>query len=230
LATDVKRHLSPALLVILLSLVGGALLYALGRWDQAVDAKWELHRAAVDRALEDGKRARAREDSLRDLQLAAEVKADSLAQSASVQAAVIAELKADVDREAEISVTSSIADILPKLHMRPIGRDLYGTDSSGVRFLEGLRLESLKAFLVPPLRKHVQTLNSEIYKLRNSLIWANERADSAGARAVRFEELLREGQELMECRIMWLLPCPSRGVMFVAGVGFGVAVSALAGS
>ena len=224
-----KRWLPSALLVVILSLVGGALLYALGRWDQAVDAKWELHRAAVDRALEDGERAQAREDSLRDLQLTAEARADSAERLAGIQASAIAELQADVDREVEISVASSIADILPKLRMRPIGSDLYGTDSSGVRFLEGLRLESFEALLVPPLREHVQTLNVEIYELRNSLIWANERADSTDARALQFEELLREGRELTECRILWLVPCPSRGVMFVGGVGLGLVLAAVGG-
>jgi len=219
----VKRWLSPALLVVLLSLVGGALLYALGRWDQAVDAKWELHRAAVDRALKDGKHARAREDSLRVLQLGAEARADSAERLAQLQASAIAKLQAAVDRETEISVASSIADILPKLRMRPIGHDLYGTDSSGVRFLEQLRLESFQALLVPPLQELVREHGRERDALRDALWLANARADSAGARAVRFEELLRESQKLTSCRIAWVLPCPSRGVMFVAGLAVGAA-------
>lgn len=222
-----KRWLSPTLLVILLCLLGGGLLYALGRWDEAVDAKWELHRAAVDRALEAGERARAREDSLCDLQLAAEARAAEAERVAEIQASAITELEAEIDRETEISAAASLADILPKLRMRPIGRDLYGTDSSGVRFLEKFRLESMKAQLVSPLQEHVQTLGIEITELRNSLIWANDRANSAGARALQFEELLQEGQQLMECRILWLLPCPSRGVMFVAGVAVGAAGIAL---
>lgn len=219
-----NRWLSPALLVILLSAIGGALLYVLGRWDESIDTRWELHRAAVDRALEDAHRARAREDSLRSLQLMAHARADSAERLAGVQVSAIAELEAEVERENEISVTSSIAEILPKLHLHPIDDNLFGTDSSGVRFLEGLRRDSFRALLVSPLQEHVRTLGQEKDALREALWLANERADSAGARALQLEGLLRENQKLTSCHLdpFGLVPCPRRGLTFVAGVALGV--------
>ena len=63
----------------------------------------------------------------------------------------------------------------------------------------------------------------EVVELRRGLGFAAERADSSGARVAQLETLLREGQKLSECRILFLLPCPSRGLSFVGGVAVAAA-------
>ena len=220
--TSVSRRLSVLSPTLILALVlSGLVIYLLGRWDQSIDETWETWQRAVDQSLEAGEAYRAHQDSLKRDQEAAEARARELALRVAAQESEITALEREFARDSAASVASSIAELLPRLRLQPIERDLYATDSAGVRFLEGLRLESLKAPIVPVLREQVQSLLLRSTGLETALRLASERADSAGARVVHLEGLLGEGQKLARCHIdpFDLVPCPSRKLSFVLGVG-----------
>jgi hypothetical protein len=228
---DLKKSLAAVSVPSALVLVMGAMiLYLIGRWSQSIDTAWAAHRAAVDQALEAGKDYRVWRDSVQAQQLAAEARAAGLDSAVRRQTEALEEMKGQIARDSAASATSSIAELLEGLRLRPIGREMYGTDSAGVRFLEGLRLQALKAPLVPRLEAVRDSLQLQVEAVRQALGFASQRADSAEARAIELEGLLEEGQKLGQCRIIGFIPCPSRTVVFIGGVVIGASVTAVAAS
>jgi hypothetical protein len=217
-------------------LIGVVALYALGRWDASVDARWTAWRDHVDRQLETVKDFRARQDSLKREQEKAEARVAALDVQLADQRRALSELEGMIARDSAASADAEIVELLPRLHLKPVLginpgtlSEYFATDSAGVRFLEGLRMDALQAPLVPMLRKKVRTVRQQLTETQRALLLAGERADSADARVIILEGLLEEGRRLSECHIdpFELIPCPSRGMMFIGGAVAGVTVALL---
>jgi hypothetical protein len=206
-------------------LIGVIALYALGRWDASVDARWDAWRGHVDHQLAALERFRAGQDSLKALQEEAEARVAALGVLVTAQASEIAGYEAAVARDSAASADAEIAELLPGLRLRLIADNSFATDSIGVRFLDSLRNKALSAPLVPLLRTQVETLREQGDELRRALLLAGERADSSDARVIVLEGLLEEGRRLSTCKVARFIPCPSRGMMFLGGVLAGVAVT-----
>ena len=77
-------------------------------------------------------------------------------------------------------------------------------------------------------RELIPLYKGQASELREAYRLASWRADTAEARVTALEDLLGEGRQIIQCRIAGLLPCPSRGVMFVLGVATTAAVVVVA--
>lgn len=219
---DLKKSLGavsvPAVALVVLGL---AVIYLLGRWDSSIDTALAAYNKTVDLALDQTRDYRAWRDSMLAEQAAREAEAAERDRTIARQGSAIARMRDRIAEDSTVSARSSVAELLEGLHLRPIHRGTYGTDSAGVRFLEGLRLQALKAPLVDSLIAQRDTLKSQIETVREALGIANTRADSADAWHDRLTGLLEEGQKVRGCRIAGFIPCPSRPVIFVGGLVIG---------
>lgn len=215
------RRVLPPLGLILL---GALLLYGLGRWDQALDERARAHQARVDRVLAAGAAYRARQDSLRQAERGALEAARALAGQARVAEARIRRLEGD-RRADSAAVAAAAVDSLAGLlglTVGPVGR--WGTDTAGVRRLAQLRIRALRGdSAIPALEDLVALERERADSLERAVLTAGIRADSAEARVVVLEGLLEERRRLGRCRIVGLLPCPSRTTTLVLGIGVGLA-------
>jgi hypothetical protein len=174
----------------------------------------------VEQVLENGKRSRAVIDSLKADQQLAEVRERSLGRQVAALSSQIKDLEHQAVLDSVASANSPVERLLPGLRLRILGVNLYGTDSSGVRFLERMRLVASRASVVPFLEQQVETLVEQRNELRRTILLANQRADSLEAWVMRVSPLLERGQELMSCSIdpLGLIPCPSRTTSLVLGL------------
>jgi len=221
------KEAAPWARLALLVTLGAALLYGLGRWDQAISDR--------ARQLEDDTRAalrltqllRAQRDSLRAIEDSLVAVDSALAVQERRATVALRELAALDRREMDSVAAASVASLLPALRLRPFisGADtLYATDETGVRVLAGrlLRLDQVERELAQT-RVVATTRTQRIATLELALGAAQLRADTAEARVRVLEPLLERWQAQRECRILWLVPCPSRTMAFVLGAGVGVA-------
>ena len=203
------------------------LVYWLGSHDQGLSAAQAIHDRNVKLEIKAGQRSRAFSDSLENMERASLVVATSLRLEARVLQAELDRSSLRIDSTEVVSLNQDIADLLPGLSLAAeAGR--YWTDSVGVRHLEGMRIRSLRAELVPMLQRTVDLERTRADTLEQAAIWASTRADSSDSRSIRLEELLKEGQKLHRCRVAILLPCPSRATSFFVGAAIGVVLMVFA--
>lgn len=200
--------------------------YWLGARDQAMNERQALHARAVKAVLSVSRAHRARADSLENLVTVA-VAAAEVSNARSRNLARLIDLQvAEIELETVRSHSADIVELLPRL-LLTAGDSRYWTDSTGVRHLEGLRLLSLRAPLVPVLEEQVATLTQRGDTLVAALFWATARSDSGTVRIAALEILLEEGQKLHRCRIAFLLKCPSRVTSLGIGAALGVSLAVL---
>jgi uncharacterized coiled-coil protein SlyX len=181
-------------------LVGVVVIYALGRWDASESTRLANWLEETEQHVENGLewlRYRVERDSLLQEQKKAEARVAVLDVQLADQRRALSELEGMIARDSAASADASIADLLPKLKLEPIPGGRYATDSTGVRFLEELRMDALQAPLVPVLREQVRMLEDQRAELRRALLLADERADSSDARVIVLEGLLEEGRRLL---------------------------------
>lgn len=216
--------------VIGIGLVG---IYWLGRWEAGIDAadaaleaqtRTVLAQARVSRVLRDSLREAEDELLLRDAEIA-----DATARHRRSLAALVEQGR----REVEAVELQPVDSLLRSLRMRPIraGPDtvLYATDSSGVVVLARgmLRLHQLERQRLV-LDSLAAADSTRIALLVLGVNTARLRADTAESALAVSETLLEGWLNRSQCRILWLIPCPSRTVTLLVGVAAGgVAVALL---
>lgn len=212
---------APTLRIV--SLIGVALLvlYALGRWDARVSAEFRELRTETSVVLALGKIARRRSDSLRLLERTALAQAAELQQLEDSFERQLEELRSVDSTELEAARNIALEDLLPPLRMQPLQiahTIAYVADSAGVRFLSGrmLRLSQLERRL-PVIDSLATSRGRHVSLLEAAQAATQARADSAENRIVALEGLLEDWQATTSCKILWLIPCPSRGLAFVGG-------------
>lgn len=206
------------LLTMLVVVVGAGALYGLGRWDSGVNARLEAWQDAVDAVLAQHKAFAAREDSLQTVADSAVARAsrDSTAAAGSRRQLLAARQRA-VERRVEIG-TQDLNELASGLRLVPIAINQWAADSNAVRFLAGVQADATSALeQVTLLEQENVALTSQTVNLGTALRAAQSRGDTALTRVTALEELLQEGRDLSECKILFFFPCPSRGVAFVAG-------------
>ena len=202
----------------LLLLGGAAALYILGRWDQGISEREALHRAAVSGVLKQGPAWRARTDSLRTVQKAAEGRAARLARDRDRWADSARSVTRTLAADSASAASGPLDSLLARLQLMRVAEDAFQTDSAGVRFLADLAVEADRGrLLIPILDARLQLETARGAELEIALAAAAARADTAEARVGVLEPLLAESQRLHRCRIAGLLPCPSRGLSYVLG-------------
>lgn len=214
--------MKPTIRIILLVGLAMLVIYALGRWDARVSTQLKELRDDTRVVLALGKVARRRSDSLRLLEREAIEQASLLKALEDSLETRLEELSEMDSAETDTARDLSVEDLLLPLRLAPIesvaGRILYGTDSAGVRFLARrmLRLGQLERRL-PVVERIAASRNASITLWQAVAAAARARADSAESRIVVMEGLLEDWQSTTSCKILWLIPCPSRGLAFVGG-------------
>jgi len=213
-----------------LLLVGGLVLFLLGRYDARVsleaanlerETKQLLATIRAGRTLRDS--VAALEDSLKA--------ADSLLAEQEADAVAALEALESVDRtEVEALEGTPVDDLLRPLRLdalriASIPRDVYATDEDGVRFLAGrmLRLAQVERRL-DTLELVARTRADRIGTLLLSVATITADRDSLQVQLDLATPLLERYLQQSECKIFWLVPCPSRTASFLVGVGATVVV------
>ena len=213
-----------------LIVVGIFLVYLMNRWDNTINDQLDAYKVEIRRGLEAGQRTRVVLDSLERLKDAAQARADTFGTRVRVLSGQVASLTQEFVEDSTASANSPIKDLLAGLKLRPIHRDLYGTDSVGVRFLENLRIGAVRGGLVPLLEAQTTQLGNQLSETQRALLLANEQVDTLEAQVASYEDILHQGEELGTCHIdpFGLIPCPSRTVAFVGGLVVGGAIMVVA--
>jgi hypothetical protein len=219
--TNPYRNAAPWVRLVALLAVGAAVLYALGRWDAYVDSKLAQLRRDTQQALAVSAQLRAQRDSLRSIEDSLAAVDRALQQQEQTTLLALAALDSVAQAEADSVESAELSSLLQPLRMRPIlqhGDTLYATDSAGVRFLSHRLLQLAQAERErDELRVLADTRADRIAALFAQVGAAQSRADTAEARIAEIEPLLERWQDVESCRILWLLPCPSRTTAFVIG-------------
>lgn len=228
------KEAAPWARIVTLIVLGTVIIFGIGRWDQRIAAQDAVLVAQTKAILATSRTARMWRDSLRGVEDLVRERDAQLAAAAARHRSELARL-AEVDQvEVEQLARTPLDDLLPSLRMRPIRppdagdpqpRIVYATDSAGVRFLSGrmLRLAQLER-AAAPLDSLVDTQAARIRLLAAGLAAASLRGDSSEARLAIMEPLLERHLKRLECRILWLVPCPSRTTAFVLGAVVGGAL------
>jgi hypothetical protein len=205
--------------------VGAGILYGLGRWEGRLDQKLELWKDKAETALAAGKAYRARQDSLI-------ARADSAEARSSRLDSEITDLRGqirvaeDSARTVALAASSGPLDsILPRLRLVRAGRNVFQADSSGVRYLGRLAADAQRAqTVIPLLRKELGLERQKSLAFQEAARFHELRANSAEARVVELEIVVKEGIEARSCSIAGFLPCPPGGVLLIVGLVAGVAL------
>lgn len=215
------------LVPVVIAVIGALLIYSMGRANQSSSselAEWKTSVALIVKQ-------RATFDALRDSLGEVERRGREQARLDAVDVAVARDALdaltlADSVRRAD-NAALPVDSVAKALRLRPIEFNLWGTDSSGVRHLNGFRLEALAAReQMPVLRSENGALVSQLRNTEIALGAVTADRDTTIVRLVAVEALLDQGVRLADCRVLWVIPCPSRGVMFGLGVATMGAVAA----
>ena len=208
-------------------------IYALGRWEARIDAGDVALESQTRVVLAQARVSRVLRDSLREVEDALLLRDAEIADATARHRRSLAALVEQGRREVEELEVQPVDSLLRALRMRPIraGPDtvLYATDSSGVVVLARgvLRLHQLERQRVE-LDSLAASDSTRIAGLVILGRTARLRADSAEEDLEVSQALLEGWLNRSQCRILWLLPCPSRTVTLLVGVAAGgVAVLAL---
>ena len=216
-----------ARLVVLLILFGTG-IWLLGRWDQRISTQDAALVAQTRAILKTSRTARMWRDSLRGVEQLVRERDAELAATAARHRAELRRLAQVEQVEVAELASTPLDSLLPPLRMRPIQlpdpepRIVYATDSAGVRFLSARMLR-----LVQSTRRGVQldslvgTQAARLRILAAGLAAASLRGDSSEARLAIAEPLLEQHLRRLQCRILWLVPCPTRTTSLVIGVVIG---------
>ncbi len=222
------KESAPWARLVVLVILFGAVLYVLGRWDQRIsqaDAQLVRNTKAI---LATAKASRSWRDSLRTVEAIVRERDAELAATAARHRAELARLTQVEQVEVAELASTPLDSLLPPLRMRPIQlpdpapRIVYATDSAGVRFLSARMLR-----LAQSTRRGVQldslvgTQAARLRILEAGLAAASLRADSSEARLAITEPLLEQHLKRLQCRILWLVPCPTRTTSLVVGAVIG---------
>ncbi len=219
------KEVAPWARIVTLIILGTAVIYGIGRWDQAISAN-EAQLAQQTRAiLETAGAARSWRDSVSSFAVVLRERDAELALVERRHKAELGRLDSLARVEVATLARTPLDDLLPALRLSPIQLHpeqhsvVYATDSAGVRFLAGrmLRLAQLES-----RQAHTDSLahtrDLRIRILSAAVDAAQLRGDRAEARILILEPLLERYLRVRQCRILWLVPCPSRTTSFVVGV------------
>ena len=222
------KHLPTSAISLLIIALGAGVLYGLGRWDQSIDSQLRAHNEQVDRQLGQFKKLYSRfQDSVTALEVGHQQHADSLHDVATGARRQLAGVRDSLAVLALSAQSDSIESVLADLpFMVQIDRNTFQTDSLGLRNIAALNIMAIGYEKeVPLLEQEVEAQRLELLDWKELYRLANVRADSAHARTLSLEADLATGRRLSQCRIIGFIPCPSRGVMLVVGLGLGAAVT-----
>ncbi len=215
------KEAAPWARAITLVVIGAAVLYGLGRWDASVDRKLAELKEDTARILEVIQARRAWTDSVVALEARLAAADSTLAVQTRRTRAAVRELVALDSAMVERAESTPLDSLLPQLRMHAIViRDTtwFATDSAQVRVLANgvLRLPLLLA------TRDSLTALADSQETRISLLsagWsaARARADSLQGDLNLAVPVLERWQKHSSCKILFLIPCPSRTTSFVIG-------------
>lgn len=209
-----------------LLLVCGLVLFLLGRYEGRVSLEAANLERETKQLLATIRAGRSLRDSLGTLEDSLRV-ADSLLTAKEADAVAALDALAAVDRtEVEALEDTPVDDLLRPLRLdalritAAVPRDVYVTDEAGVRFLAGrmLRLAQVERRL-DTLELVARTRADRIRTLVLSVATITEDRDSLQVQLDLAAPLLERYLQQSECKILWLVPCPSRTASFLLGVG-----------
>jgi hypothetical protein len=201
-------------------------IYALGRWEARVDAGDAALEAQTRTVLAQARVSRVLRDSLREVEDALLLRDQEIADATARHRRSLAALVEQGRREVEELEVQPVDSLLRSLRMRPIrvspDTTLYATDSSGVVVLARgmLRLHQLDRQRVV-LDSLAAADATRIAGLVLVVATARLRADTAESDLEVSQALLEGWLNRSQCRILWLIPCPSRTVTLLVGVAAG---------
>lgn len=207
-------------------------IYALGRWEARVDAGDAALEAQTRSVLAQARVSRVLRDSLRETEDALLLRDAEIADATARHRRSLAALVEQGRREVEELEVQPVDSLLRSLRMRPIrvspDTTLYATDSSGVVVLARgmLRLHQLDRQRVV-LDSLAAADSTRIAGLILVVATARLRADTAESDLAVSQALLEGWLNRSQCRILWLIPCPSRTVTLLVGVAAGGVAIAL---
>lgn len=137
----------------------------------------------------------------------------------------LASRQARLDSAASEAVREAVAADLrflaPQLGLLAEGPDRFVTDSAGMRRLARIAADTAKAALIPVLRSRIIALEADTLDFRLALVASQIQAQNALDRVVRLELSLEDVTNRLDCRILGLIPCPSRTLTFIVGAAIG---------
>jgi len=222
------KEVAPWARIATLIILGMVVIYALGHWDRRISQADALLIQQTKALLKTSKTARIWRDSLRGVEQLVRERDAELAATAARHRAELRRLTQVEQVEVAELASTPLDSLLPPLRMRaiqlpdPEPRIVYATDSAGVRFLSARMLR-----LVQSTRRGVQldslvgTQAARLRLLEAGLAAASLRGDSSEARLAIAEPLLEQHLKRLQCRILWLVPCPTRTTSFVIGAVIG---------
>jgi hypothetical protein len=231
--TNPYREVWPWVRLALLVGAGALLLYLLGRWDASLDAQQAALERETATVLAVSGTLRAHRDSLRQIEDSLAAVDRELARHERTADSALAALRRLAQIEVDSVALAPLADLLPPLRLHPVhvgDQQLYATDSAGVRVLAGrlLRVDQLERENTA-LGTLADARALRLEALSRQVLAATLRADTAEARIGVLEPLLARWEASRQCKILWLVPCPSRTTALVVGIGVGVAGTLIAG-
>lgn len=211
-----------------LVILGLAVIYAIGRWDSSIaregaeleaDTKVRLAQILTVRNLSDSLEALA--DSLSIVDGALQDVERELVETENANREL-------ARQEVEHLAVAPLDSLLRPLRLQATrlrggdGGVLYVTDSVGVRFLAGrmLRLAQSERELTVS-RRVADTRAARIGVLTESLRFTTIRADSLSVQLALAAPLLQRWKAYNECRIFFVISCPSRTTSLIVGVVVG---------
>ncbi len=229
------KEVAPWARIVTLIILGTVVIYGIGRWDARISRDDALLAQQTRAILSSAKASRSWRDSLRRVETLVRERDTELAAVAARHRRDLARLTRVDQVEVATLARTPLDSLLPPLRMRPIQLPpvggarpvvVYATDSTGVRFLSGrmLRLGQLRRAAVTR-DSLVGTQAARLLLLEAGFAAATLRGDSSEARLLEVEPLLERFLKRVTCRILWLIPCPSRTTSFVVGVIAGGAVA-----
>ena len=226
------KEVAPWARILTLLIIGTAVIYGIGRWDARISQRSRQLERETELVLSSIRDQRAWRDSLAHI-------ADSLASVSRSLARRDRQLTTALRANRELAArevaeleTTPLDSLLRPLRLRPIAlpdpnpRVVYATDSAGVRFLAGrmLRLAQVERETVT-LGALAATRLDRVATLAASLAAITADRDTVAVQLGLAAPLLERWRRHNECRILWLVPCPSRTTSLVVGVIVGGVVT-----
>lgn len=202
-----------------------AAIYAIGRWDARIAQESAELDQETDALLGQILQGRAFRDSIARLLTTLASTSDSLEVVDSLLSASLVTSREVAREEVAELARTPLDDLLPSLRMQairlpdPEPRIVYATDSAGARYLAGrlLRVAQLERELTSMADlASARAARLVVLGVAQDALAADR--DTLQSQLDRAAPLLERWQDHNDCRILWLVPCPSRTTSLVIGL------------
>ena len=203
-----------------LALLGGLLIYGLGKWDGWVGARDAATVRQARLVLAAGNAYRARQAEMRADSIRQAERVAGLERLAASQKWDIARLKALEASQTRPGDTMPTDTVAVSIGLWRADSATWATDSAGVRLLAGHVWRSVT--LLPAVEAFQATVDSLLAATRDRLATSETGRALAEARVTVLETSLADLLKVADCKIAWVIPCPSRTASLVVGIGLGI--------